>query len=301
MSVKISVIIPQRDSLDTLPRLLNSIPQRDDIEVILIDNSAKKISKDLIGSNRDFRLLYSDPKRFAGGARNVGIEASCGEWLIFADADDFFTHRAFDVFLEYIKSPHDLLYFKAKGVYDDTLEPTDRGVMWSTIVEDYKAKRINDKLARLLFLVPWAKMVKRELIDSRNIRFDEVIAANDVMFSTLCGFYSTSFNVVNTEVYYVTTRKGSLANRRSLEVLRSRYLVSLRRNDFLRIHGYGEMQSSVMYYVYNSISFGPKVFVKFIYTAFLFRQNLFIGWRNWFRTYKYCKNSDKKNEKYLLR
>lgn len=299
MSIKISVIIPQRDSIDTLPRLLNSIPQRDDIEVILIDNSAKKISKDVIGSSRDFRLLYSDPKRFAGGARNVGIEASCGEWLIFADADDFFIPRAFDIFLEYINSPCDLLYFKAKGVYDDTLEPTDRGIMWSTIVVDYEARRIDEKHARLFFLVPWAKMVKRELIDSRDIRFDEVIAANDVMFSTLCGYYSTSFNVVNTDVYYVTTRKGSLANRRSLAVLQSRYLVSLRRNDFLRIHGCVELQSSVMYYVYNSISFGPKVFFEFIYTAFLFRQNLFLGWRNWIRTYKYCKDNDERNKKYL--
>ena len=98
----ISVIIPQKNSLDTLGRLLGSIPVDDRIEIIIVDNSEVPITKSLINNHRDYQLLHSDPSRFAGGARNVGLAAAKGQWLVFSDADDFFAPNAFDYFFIYI-------------------------------------------------------------------------------------------------------------------------------------------------------------------------------------------------------
>ena len=58
-SVDFSVIIPQRNSLDSLTRLFDSIPFSDKIEVILVDNSFEPISIEDVKTNRPFQLFHS--------------------------------------------------------------------------------------------------------------------------------------------------------------------------------------------------------------------------------------------------
>ena len=295
----ISVIIPHYNSLDSLKRLFNTIPNSKNIEVLLVDNSCNPISKDMVGVSRNYKLLHSPNSRFAGGARNVGIDAAQGKWLIFADADDFFTPEAFDVFSSYINSENDLIYFKVKSVYDDTLLPSSRGDMWNKVIDDFNNKVSDEISTRLSYVVPWGKMIRRDFVVSNDIRFDEVVAANDVMFSTKCGLYANLFKVDHREVYVVTTRAGSLANRRDFDVIKSRYLVALQRNKFLREKGYKNKQGSVMIYLYLALKFGPKSFLSFCELAIKYRQNPFIGYRHWFKTFISTRKESKINKKYI--
>lgn len=294
-----SIIIPHYNSLDSLPRLLNSIPNREDIEVIVVDNSPQKISVSDVNSKRPFRLLYSPNSKFAGGARNVGLEAAQGKWLIFADADDFFTSEAFDVFSSYSESEYDLIYFKVKSVYDDTLLPSDRDKMWNKVIDDFN-NGISDEIStRLSYVVPWGKMISRELVISNNIRFDEVLAANDVMFSTKVGMTANNFTVNKESIYVVTTRTGSLANRRDFDVVKSRYLVAIRRNIYVRENGYRNNQGSIMIYLYSALKFGISPFLNFCWLAIKNKQNLFIGYRNWLKTFNSNRKEESVNRKYI--
>lgn len=294
-----SIIIPHYNSLDSLPRLLNSIPIREDIEVIVVDNSIQKISVSDVNCARPFKLLYSPNSKFAGGARNVGIEAAQGKWLIFADADDFFIPNAFEIFSLYVDTSDDLVYFKVKGVYDDTLLPSNRAEMYCKIIDDFNFGIRNEISTRLSYVVPWGKMIRRELVIFNNIRFDEVVAANDVMFSTKVALNANKFSVNDGFVYVVTTRAGSLVNRRDLEVVKSRYLVNIRRNIYLRDRGLVDMQGSIMYYLYSALKFGIKPFINFCGLAIKYKQNPFIGYRNWFRTFVKKKKENKINKKYI--
>lgn len=297
--IVISIIVPHYNSLDSLPRLLNSIPERDDIEVIVVDNSPKKISISDVNSTRYFNLLYSPNSRYAGGARNVGLDAAKGEWLIFADADDFFTPDAFDFFSVYVNSDNDLIYFKVKSVYDDTLSPSDRDEMWNKVIDNFKGGTSDEISTRLSYVVPWGKMIRRELVMSHNIRFDEVVAANDVMFSTKVGMTAKNFSACGESVYVVTTRAGSLANRRDFEVLKSRYLVAIRRNIYVRDHGYRNMQGSIMIYLYSALKFGIRPFLDFCGLAIKNKQNPFIGYKNWFKTFRNNKKESRVNKRYI--
>ncbi len=301
MKIKYSIIIPQRNSLDTLPRLFNSIPKREDIEIILIDNTPDPISREDVGVDRCYQLLHASPERFAGGARNVGIENANGEWLLFCDADDFFYKGAFDKFDQYAETNYDLVYFKANSVYDDTLEPSNRADLFSNLVDDYLQSKIDEMSCRLYYAVPWGKMVKRSLVEDNHIRFDEVIAANDVYFSTLTGFYAKKFTVSEGIVYTVTVRKGSLTQIRSYNNLKSRYKVFLRRNKFFKEHGLDKMQISVMYHIYNSVRFGIDKTIYFLWEAMKYRQNIFIGAKSWFKTKSEINEKEKKEKKYLVK
>lgn len=297
--IKYSVIIPHKSSLDTLPRLFKSIPNRPDIEIILVDNSEVPITKEQIGVDRDYSLLWSSPKRYAGGARNVGLENAHGEWIIFADADDFFTSDAFDAFDSHCNENADLIYFKADSVYDDTLQPSDRHLMFNGYIEKYLSGKTDELGVKLAYVVPWGKMIKHDLITKHKIQFDEVVAANDMYFSTLVGYYSTSFKVDERVVYVITTRRASLANRFDLPVIKSRFLVSLRINKFYKEHNIGDRQGSVMYFFYQARRFGIKELFWFLKTAVKYRQNIFIGMSNWGKTLKYVKNNATKNQAYI--
>ena len=294
-----SVIIPHYNSLDSLPRLLDSIPVWDVIEVFVVDNSPNKISIADVKSSRTFSLLYSPNFRFAGGARNVGLDAAYGKWLIFADADDFFTPEAFDIFSSYVNSDKDLVYFKVKSVYDDTLLPSDRDAIWNKVIDDFTNGSSDEISTRLSYVVPWGKMIRSELVRTNNISFDEVVAANDVMFSTKVGMNAKNFAVSKEYVYVVTTRAGSLANRRDFEVVKSRYLVAIRRNIYVRENGHRNKEGSIMYYLYTALKFGISPFLNFCWLAIKNKQNPFIGYKNWFKTFRNNRIESKVNKKYI--
>lgn len=297
-----TIIIPFRDSINSIYRLLNTIPSSEKIEIIIVDNSIEPLTKESICSEKHFTLIYSQPNHYAGGARNIGIEHAHGKWLIFADADDYFTDNAFDIFYSYVDSEYDLIYFKVDSVYDDNiLKKSDRHVIFNALIDSYLDGRCSSLETRLKYLPPWGKMIKRKLVENNEILFDEVLAANDVMFSTLVGFYAKHFCVDIHKVYIVTTRKGSLANRLDKQAIKSRFHVALRRNMFLKKHQLSKMQSSVMVYLYRGFKLGLNTFLYFLFLSIKYHQNIFIGWKNWFKTFMTLRKREIVNKDYLTK
>ena len=294
-----SIIIPHRDSLQFLPKLFNTLPNSEKVEVILIDNSDKPINKEDVLTDKQFKLLHSSPKRGAGGARNEGIDHANGKWLIFIDADDFLPEDAFETFYKYVNSDAEVIYFGMDGIYADTGERSDRGDVYTQLVKDYLSGRKSEMDLRLGFASPCSKMVRRELVDRHQIRFDEVVASNDVYFSLLTGYYANKIDAVDKITYIASVSRGSLTRRRDLSVIQSRFEVNLRRNKFLKEHNLSQYQASVMFFLFNARHYGYKSFMTFVKLLVHYKQNPFIGAKRWFRTYiSHIKNS-KKESKYF--
>jgi len=295
----ISLIIPHRDSIETLRRLINSLDKNDRIEIIIVDNSINPIKLKDLNTDKYIKLIYSEYEKGAGGARNKGLEIAVGKWIIFADADDFFPPNTVQLFFSLINSESDLIYFKMDSVYSDSLEKANRGQYYSQLVDNYLAGNIDTYKLRLCFGSPCSKMIRHSLIDKYNIKFDEVIASNDAYFSMLVGYYAKKISAIPVSTYIATVKKGSITNKRGIEFLKSRYKVVLRMNKFLRKHRLSSYQSSVMFYLYSAFKIGIYELFNFLSLAIKYHQNIFIGFSRWYRSFMKFQKKERNNSNYI--
>ena len=296
-----SIIVPQRNSIATLPRLFSSIPEREDIEIIIVDNTPIPLTKEEVGIERDYQLLWSAPERHAGGARNVGIENARGKWLLFADADDYYAEGAFEVFFSKADSNAEIVYTGMGGIYLDTGERSDRGDVYARLVHDYLTGEKTEDDLRLGFASPCCKMVSRELVERHHIRYDEIRAGNDMYFSFVTGYYAKKIEAVDFISYIATVSKGTLTKRRDYEVIKARLYSKLHCNQFLKEHGHSNRQQSVMFALYESRHYGIKAFFEFCGMIVKFHQNPFIGCGNWLKSLKNDSAQSRKDKKYIVR
>lgn len=297
-----SVIVPTwRGAIKYLPRLFESIPDKEGIEIIVVDNSKEPVSRDEILSQREITLLHSEPERHAGGSRNDGIIAAHGKWLLFADADDFYSENAFDIYYSKIDTDAEIVYTGMGGIYEDTGEPSDRGDYYARIVHEFCTGMIDEYALRLSFASPCCKMVSHELVDREGLKYDEIRAGNDIYFSLTSGYLAQKITAVDAVTYIASVNRGSLTKRRDYEVIKARLYSKLHCNQFLNEHGHTGRQQSVMFALAESRHYGIKAMLEFVKMIVKFRQNPFVGWRNWIGTAKRNSKVDKRESKYIVK
>lgn len=291
--INYSIIIPHfsKGGTELLDRAISSIPIRSDIEIIVVDNSITPINDDLYIGNPSVKIIYSDNNRGAGGARNEGMSIAEGRWLLFMDADDYFTPNAFDTFDKYSNTDYDIIFFKPTSLYPDTGELADRHLVFCQEIDDYIKTGNDYDLRYREFEVPWAKMFRYRFVKEENICFEEVPASNDVIFSLKTGIAAKKIAVSSDIVYCATVTKGSITNVMSLRNLESVFNVRIRKNALLKAHGL-KRESSLLYLILKSRKYGIKVMLSFFYKA-LITGNLFVGYNRWFKTLFNLKNNKK--------
>jgi glycosyltransferase involved in cell wall biosynthesis len=215
-AINFTVIIPHKNIPVLLERLVKSIPERNDLEIIIVDDNSDSDIVDFEhfpcrGRNNYFLILNKE-SHGAGYARNCALPMAKGKWILFADADDFF-NSGFDTFLnDYIDCDAEIVYFNANSVDSESFEPSDRVDHLHEFIDEYhKDKNRGELIMRYLFTEPWCKMVKREIIEQNQIRFEETSIRNDVKYSYLVGFYANRVIVDDRQLYCVTTRRNSVS------------------------------------------------------------------------------------------
>jgi glycosyltransferase involved in cell wall biosynthesis len=285
MKLKYSIIIPHQDSLDLLKRALLSIPDREDIQIIVIDNSTLDLNFGNL--NKTFRassflLLSSDPEKGAGHARNVGLREAKGKWLLFLDADDFFNPAAFEKFDMYSNTDYDIVYFSLSSVFSDTLKLADRHIYNNILVEDFITDQdsTEDNL-RYRYITPYCKLIRNVVVVDHNLQFDEVPAGNDMMFSIKTGYYAKTVTADKFNAYCVTETRGSLTNTINIRNSRSRFNTGIRQYKYMISIGKPQMRFPLMALVITSLGFGLKEFFWSISTVYKERVNIFLGFERW--------------------
>lgn len=242
MKYRYTIIIPHHNIPILLRRCLLSIPRREDLQVIVVDDKSDEdnlvILKELGKTFPYVEFIYQKEGCGAGKARNVGLSYAKGDYVIFADADDFFNY-CFDKFLDDYKNVEsDAVFFNANSLDTDTYATAYRSLHLNGMIKTYgkHPSKALDEL-RFAFGEPWCKMVKRKIIEDNGIRFSETIIHNDTKYSYLIGLYCKNISVDKRAVYCVTDRKGSVSKRVSIDRLLTRVAVFAEANSFFKTNG----------------------------------------------------------------
>ena len=279
-----SVIIPYYEIPDLLVRAVDSIPERPDIEIIIINNGPTALSPALLAHRKNVQVLFAAQGKGAGAARNIGIERAKGKWLLMVDADDFFTPDAFEKMDHYANEEADIIFFYATSCFSDSLQPSNRHSETNDLIDDY-LQTGNEGGVRYGWSSPWAKMIKRSMVEEHTIRCDEIHVSNDVMFSLQTGYWAKRIMAIKEVVYCVTMREGSLTQTPSLANLNSRIETAGRFNAFLKQHRIKGYRKSIMYYLRTiATDYGYKEAFKALWRSVRMGNNPFIGITRWAKT-----------------
>ena len=108
-----SIIIPYKNCPALLNRCIDSIPQRDDVQIIVVDDNSDETLVDFDSfpntARQDVRVVRILDSKGAGKARNVGIEQAKGIWLIFCDCDDSFSEVFNNILDKHIERLEDVV------------------------------------------------------------------------------------------------------------------------------------------------------------------------------------------------
>ena len=282
--IDISIIIPHKNTPKLLSRCLRSIPVDPKIEVIIIDDNSDPVFvdfKNFPGTNREHTTItFSKNNGGAGHARNLGLQQANGKWVIFSDADDFFTSNSFATFSKYIDSEFDYIQFKHDACFSDSLERTSRLDNQNKLVDNFvfSPNMENEELIRYKIPSPISKMIRRSFIKNEKISFDECIASNDVMFSVRIGHCAKQIHISDKIVYTTTVRKGSLTKRLDSKIFLSRYLVHIDYNKFVKKNHNKKFRYYLFVSTYKALTkFGTNEFIKYIKISIQKRANPFYG------------------------
>ena len=133
----ISIIIAAYNAASFISRLLKSISDSFYLEIIVVNDGSSDSTAEIVSrmalADRRIRLI-NQKNAGVSAARNRGILEAKGQWLMFADADDWFDSEQLDLLIEKL------------GLLDENVAVAKFGVMRvfsvCTVCHDVKKKMI---------------------------------------------------------------------------------------------------------------------------------------------------------------
>ena len=237
MSLHYSIVIPHKNIPELLVRCINSIQERDDIQVIVVDDNSDDAETYLDKypelSRPDIEFIITKEGRGAGYARNIGLKHVIGEWVLFADADDFFLPGWTDLTDQYLNSDADVIQFWI----DDILDHSECG--WhNKVLDNYSRGKRTDRECLFSNITCWAKMFKKNFLIKDRISFEEVKCGNDVSFGYQVAVKAKRIVISPFAIYDVTYREGSLTTINNREYSWIRYTVEKNAKAFAAENGF---------------------------------------------------------------
>lgn len=212
--INYSIIIPHKNSPELLDRCLASIPQRNDIEIIVVDDYSEENRRPQI-NREDVDVIYitKEESKGAGHARNVGIEAATGIWLVFADCDDYYINNTFDKLDAFRETEYDIIFYD----YD-----TNNDTVPTTFANKLNAMFQGKRNARANFKhysnAPWNRMFRAEFIKKYNILFEEVPIQNDAYFVHKASYLTDNFNCINEKLYFYEINNNGITRKKKRDI-----------------------------------------------------------------------------------
>lgn len=216
---KLSIIIPVYNVEKYIEKCLNSViyPELSDYEIIVVNDGSTDGSPAIIAdyAARYPRLIKAISKENGGlgSARNSGLQAAQGEYVLFLDSDDRLAENAPAEILKETEKGFDI------GVFD-YVSVNEQGRQLSVIKGCEREGMFSfEEFPLLLFSPPCAcnKVWRRSLFAESGIAYPDRLWFEDLATTPCLYLKAEKILHINKVWYYYLQRSGSITNNKSLE------------------------------------------------------------------------------------
>lgn len=285
MNYTYTFIVPHHNSPELLNRCLDSIPQREDIQIIVVDDNSLESKRPNV-NRQDVEIVYIDAAhtKGAGRARNEGLARAKGKWLLFPDCDDYYSPNLISVLDDYRDKDIDVLYFNYYH-YDSITESELPDSKLQQCIQNYNGSPSDCEYIKYRNNTPWAKMVRREYVEQHKMYYEEVPNGNDVLFSLFVASYTDKFAINNSRLYtYVKTPNSIATSKQDKTKTLCRVTHKIKHNCFNEYIGHPEWNSSVFKYIYALVMRMTKIESLTIISAIIFNMPfLLLNKKEWIK------------------
>lgn len=215
--IDFSIIIPAYNLENYIEKTLESVckNQLDNVEIIVVNDGSKdntaKIAKDYLDYNHvPYYDVISQENKGVSVARNVGITAARGEYLVFCDGDDLCAKDIIEIIGAHKDTDCDMVVWRY-----DILQGEKRKVSQGQFTE----KKYTNQTALKSFLLGDNKIrlgsfaVKKSLLEENGIQYTEGCAiAEDIEFIYKCLAVARTVRTMDDVLYTYVKRNGSAMN-----------------------------------------------------------------------------------------
>ncbi len=218
----ISIILPLYNVERYITRCLRSITSQSysgDVECIIVDDSSEDsslmLTAEIVNSYRgaiEFRFIYHSHNRGLSAARNSGIAAAKGDYILFVDSDDEIPPHSIENLANLVER-----YPKVDIVKGCTIKITDS--QREEFSPPYTFGEFSDdkewiynahfSTSKILYTV-WNTLIRRGLISDNELLFKEGVIHEDILWSISSAPYIGSIAFCKSPTYYYHTVENSI-------------------------------------------------------------------------------------------
>lgn len=215
MEERISVIVPVYNAEKTLARCIEALLGQTygNIELLLVDDGSKDgslaICREYAEKDNRITVIHKE-NGGVSSARNAGLDAATGAYIMFCDSDDWVEEDWCRQLLKHYE-PDSLVmccYYIEDGpkMFSSNLNPEISPIR-------YPRSKFYDLKMKGMF-APWNKIFSRKVIKKYSIRFKEDITnGEDMLFNIEYLFYISGpiIQIPYKGIHYTWPREGSLS------------------------------------------------------------------------------------------
>lgn len=218
-----SIIMPVYNVEKYLEKAIKSVLEQTfyDFELIIIDDASNDNSKKIYIKYKEFCRIYRLEKNLGlSSVRNLGLEKSKGEYILFMDSDDWLENNALEILYNRIrKRKENVIIF---GISEEYFNKKDQYIKSNIIKSEYYCSKnlidIRKKIISLyentLFRYAWNKIYKREFLENNNLKFKKINIVEDIIFNIEVFEYIDSILILDDVLIHYRRRvQGSLINK----------------------------------------------------------------------------------------
>lgn len=211
--MKISIIIPIYKVEQFVSRCIKSVINQsyNNIECIIIDDCSPDKSMTIVetlvnnySGDIRFKLLYHDKNEGLSATRNTGIKNATGDYLLFIDSDDYlYDNNAISLFAKELKIYPNIDVIQGKTYTEGYMNSSLKN-SYRYISEYYNnnEKILSDFFNDIIPATAWNKLIKKSLINSNNLFFNENIIHEDLYWNYYLFQHVKSLAFVDVYTYY---------------------------------------------------------------------------------------------------